>query len=343
MINQSLILPKISITIPTYNEAENIQTCLESISVQDYPKGNIEVIVVDGGSTDKTVEIAQQFPFVTVLSNPGKDTHIGKAIGLKASKGDFWIFFDADLQANGPEWAKSMVLPLVEDASLTASVSCYYGRPGDSCLEKYINLDPTARDTLFAWFTPSVESTIEKWKDGYAICCYTTEYLPAEGRCLFRYSLLMEMIGCEKRFRELDCLYLLTQAGHNRYAYVPNPGFYHKQIRTLAELRRKRMRNAIKNYIPGQVEGYIKYTWFDLYKPLDFLKMCALIFYAFSVIGPVLGGIWKSLKYQTHCGMVEAVYVPVAVEAYLEAFVRTKQGRLFVLRTFKGLFFRHKT
>ena len=210
-------------------------------------------------------------------------------------------------------------------------------------LEKYINLDPTARDTLFAWFTPSVESTIEKWKDGYAICCYTTEYLPAEGRCLFRYSLLMEMIGCEKRFRELDCLYLLTQAGHNRYAYVPNPGFYHKQIRTLAELRRKRMRNAIKNYIPGQVEGYIKYTWFDLYKPLDFLKMCALIFYAFSVIGPVLGGIWKSLKYQTYCGMVEAVYVPVAVEAYLEAFVRTKQGRLFVLRTFKGLFFRDKT
>jgi glycosyltransferase involved in cell wall biosynthesis len=336
------MLPKISITIPTYNEKDNIRSCLESIQIQNYPEGKIEVIIVDGGSTDGTIDITRQFQFVTVLNNPEKDTHIGKMIGLKASTGEYWTYFDADLQANGSDWARSMVQPLLEDSALVASVSRYHGRPEDSLLEKYINLDPIGRDTLFAWFTPGIESTIEEWRNGYAVCCYQPNSIPPEGRCLFRRSLLMELIGHQGRFRELDTLLLLTRAGHAQYAYVPEPGYYHRHPKSLSELHRKRKRNAMRNYIPGYMEGYIQYTWFDLKMPKDFLKMSALIFYAFSLIGPLFGGIWKTVKYRSLSGMVEVVYVPVAVEAYLEAFITNKQGRSFIKQVLKEFSWQRK-
>ncbi|GAF86581.1 unnamed protein product, partial [marine sediment metagenome] len=53
------IVMKVSIIIPTYNEEKRLPACLDSISRLDYSKEDIEVIVVDNGSTDGTREIAK--------------------------------------------------------------------------------------------------------------------------------------------------------------------------------------------------------------------------------------------------------------------------------------------
>lgn len=52
---------KVSVVVCTKNEEQNIGRCLESLLGQDYPKGDLEVIVVDNGSTDKTKSIARQY------------------------------------------------------------------------------------------------------------------------------------------------------------------------------------------------------------------------------------------------------------------------------------------
>lgn len=332
--------PLISITIPTFNEENNIKLCLDSIQKLDYPKTKIEVHIVDGGSTDKTIKIAKKYSFVKIIKNPKRDTHIAKMLGLKAARGEFWVYFDADLQVNGANWAKAMIKPLEEDDKLTATVSRYHTRKGDSWIENYINLDPIGRDTLFAWFTPSIESTITSWKKGYALCQYKLDSFPPEGRCLFRRKLLLKTVGKFERFRELDTLLLLIKAGHNKYAYVPNPGYYHRHPQSLSELRRKRKRNTERNYIPGRKEGYIHFKWFDLENPKDFVKMCGLILYAFSGIGPVFGGMFKTIRHRNLAGMVEALYVPVAVEAYLETFLHSGDGREFISQNLKRLFWR---
>lgn len=53
--------PRISVVIPTYNEEDNISACLESLSKQTIPREEYELIVVDGGSADKTREFAEKY------------------------------------------------------------------------------------------------------------------------------------------------------------------------------------------------------------------------------------------------------------------------------------------
>lgn len=55
-----LTLPKVTVIIPTYNEEENINECLNYLKIQTYPQEKMEVIVVDNGSTDETSNIVKE-------------------------------------------------------------------------------------------------------------------------------------------------------------------------------------------------------------------------------------------------------------------------------------------
>lgn len=88
----------VSIICPIYNEEKFISNCLDSIIQQDYPKEQIEVLLIDGMSTDKTRIIikkyAEQYPFIYLLDNPQKIVPPALNIGIKAAKGDVIIRLD---------------------------------------------------------------------------------------------------------------------------------------------------------------------------------------------------------------------------------------------------------
>lgn len=84
--------PKISIIIVTYNVADTLQACLDSIYRQQYPA--LEVVVIDGQSTDDTVNILQQNTNSIAYWKSEKDDGIYDAMnkGTKHATGD-WIYF----------------------------------------------------------------------------------------------------------------------------------------------------------------------------------------------------------------------------------------------------------
>jgi cellulose synthase/poly-beta-1,6-N-acetylglucosamine synthase-like glycosyltransferase len=53
--------PKVSVIVPTYNEAKFIEKKLEDIARQNYPKELLEIIVIDSASTDGTAELARRW------------------------------------------------------------------------------------------------------------------------------------------------------------------------------------------------------------------------------------------------------------------------------------------
>ena len=88
--------PNVSVVVPAYNEQANIKECIDSIYSLDYPKNKIEVIVVDDGSTDKTLEIATKYRKVRILTQ----NHLGKVealnLGCAKAKYGFVLTIDAD-------------------------------------------------------------------------------------------------------------------------------------------------------------------------------------------------------------------------------------------------------
>jgi len=89
----------ISVICPIYNEKEYIKECVESILAQDYPNHLLEVLFVDGISTDNTREIIKDFTvkynFMKLLNNPYNIASHALNIGIKASVGDIIIRIDA--------------------------------------------------------------------------------------------------------------------------------------------------------------------------------------------------------------------------------------------------------
>lgn len=90
---------KLSVICPIYNEEKHIAACLDSILRQDFPKEELEVLMVDGMSTDRTREIVQQYteqyPFIFLLDNPKRIVPTGLNIGIQVAQGEVIIRLDA--------------------------------------------------------------------------------------------------------------------------------------------------------------------------------------------------------------------------------------------------------
>lgn len=89
----------VSVVCPVYQEKAYIVNCLESLLAQTYPKEAIEFLMVDGGSTDGTREIIQDYASrddrVQLLDNPHRTAPYALNIGIRASKGDTIARVDA--------------------------------------------------------------------------------------------------------------------------------------------------------------------------------------------------------------------------------------------------------
>lgn len=88
--------PKISIVIPTFNMARFLPECLSTISKQDYP--NLEVIIIDGASTDDTQAVIEQYGYIVsrVVSERDHGQPDAVSKGLKLATGDIVHWHAAD-------------------------------------------------------------------------------------------------------------------------------------------------------------------------------------------------------------------------------------------------------
>lgn len=84
----------VTVVVPTLNAVRYLQEALESIVAQRYEP--IEVLVVDGGSTDGTRELAAGFPHVRVLDQAGAGLPGAWNSGVAAARGELIAFLDAD-------------------------------------------------------------------------------------------------------------------------------------------------------------------------------------------------------------------------------------------------------
>ena len=107
--------PLVSVVIPTYNEEKDIEECIRTLLMQSYK--NIEIIIVDDGSTDKTKEIVGKFKKVKLIQGEHKGPGFSRNLGAKHAKGKILIFVDADMYFD-KDYVKNLTKPVIDGKTM---------------------------------------------------------------------------------------------------------------------------------------------------------------------------------------------------------------------------------
>ncbi len=145
---------QVSLVIPVYNEAEQLDDCLSAIAKQSVRP--LEVIVVDNNSNDDSAEVTRRYGFVKLLREPRQGVVHARNRGFDAAKGDIIGRIDADTQLPS-DWIKR-VQHIFADSSVSAvsGAAHYYdfvlSNLADG-LDGYLrtHLARQLKDTNFLW------------------------------------------------------------------------------------------------------------------------------------------------------------------------------------------------
>ncbi len=119
--------PNVSIVIPSYNRAKELERCLRSLFDLDYPADCLEIIVVDDASTDETSSVLQHLVkeaaihdlvMRVVRHEKRQGVGIGRNTGAEAAQYDLIAYIDSDCVAS-PGWLRELV-PAFQDAQIAA-------------------------------------------------------------------------------------------------------------------------------------------------------------------------------------------------------------------------------
>ncbi len=235
--------PKISVVIPALNEELNIGTCLRSIFAQNYPKEKIDVIVVDGNSTDQTVNLAKNFP-VRILKNSKGLTGISRKMGVEAASGELIAFIDADNELPHAHWFSDMVSPLLTDDLLAGTIPrirIKRSHPPASRLYSLMEASPLVSVAFSNARTLCTDKITEK------------TFFPFGGNGLMIKKKVILEAGNYRSIRgqeDVDLTFRVVKLGYY-FRMMFNTNIYHLSHRTLRQLHRKsysRMLSFLNNY-----------------------------------------------------------------------------------------------
>jgi glycosyltransferase involved in cell wall biosynthesis len=147
--------PLISIITPSYNQGDFIEETIQSVLSQNYP--NLEYIIIDGGSTDNTVDIIKKYESQITywVSEPdrGQSDAINK--GLKLATGDIWAYINSD-DIYQPETLHKVAEQFISDPNIHwVTGHAEYMDQSGQFVESLVPAPFTNfRDTLIRWESP---------------------------------------------------------------------------------------------------------------------------------------------------------------------------------------------
>ena len=224
----------------SYQDEAILADCLASIRNQKYDQKLIQIIIVDGGSADKTLEIAKKYGAITI-SRPDLKNYQNKRgkIALKQANGDLMLFFSADNRFQEPDILTKMVTILADKKIAGCETLRYAYRRTDPVLSRYFALiggcDPVGIGLGKADRGPY---DTKRWHSfGEVKDCgdyYRVKFKPdiakipslgANGFLIKRE--LVEKTDFKKTIAHIDMCVSLIQQGYDAFAFLKNRHVVH--------------------------------------------------------------------------------------------------------------------
>jgi len=267
---------------------------------QDYPREKIEIIIADGGSKDKTLEIAEKFEVDKILHNPLRTGEAGKAVGVEAAKNEIILLQDSDNILNGRGWLREMVEPF-EDTSIVGAEPLYYTyRKEDSLITRYCALlgmnDPVClylgNYDRYSYVTGKWTELLVKTRDNgnYLLLELDERNIPTIGANGFLVrARALKKVKYKPYLFDIDVVYQFIMMGQNKFAKV-KIGIVHLFANNVRTFVRKTYRR-IRDYLFYEKNGMRKYPW----KRQSRIRISKFAFYTLLII-PIVKDSVKGYK-----------------------------------------------
>jgi glycosyltransferase involved in cell wall biosynthesis len=209
--------PLVTIVVATKNSAKTVKKTMESISNLDYK--NFEVLVVDGNSTDNTIDIIKAFSSlykIRIITEEKKGRGAAYNRGIMEAEGKFVAFLDSDAMVATPSWIRFAV----------------------SAMEKDLQIGVVFTKV----FSPSDSSFMQKAIDAFLCKGFTT----ANG-AIYRKDAVVKAGGFNVNMnymQEDELLKKLTDAGY-KYIVNENDVIFHYHRNTLSSYIKQNVESAI--------------------------------------------------------------------------------------------------
>lgn len=288
-------MKSISVIMATLNSGDILDSCLSSISNQNYNQDKIEIIAADGGSTDNTLEILNKYNAVVIPENTGSP-EAAKGVALRKTSNELILEVDEDNILPNKNWLKRMVECFDKEPDI---VGCYPWRYAhqwdDKPLNRYFSLfgvnDPVAyfmgKADRQDYLPPKGKyklagKAVDKGR--YFLVEFTPENLPTVGGngFLIKRDLLMKAKVNPEHFFHIDVNMDLVKQGLNKYAVVKN-NIIHASGEKFLKYFKKRYRYW--NELYQQDDQYRRYSICKFAD--DSLMIVLYSLYSLSIVGPL--------------------------------------------------------
>lgn len=270
----------VSIVCPIFNEERFIVACVESMLRQDYPQDNLEILLVDGRSTDRTRERLQPYldkePRIRLLDNPKRIAPCAMNIGIAEAKGEYIVRMDA--HAHYPDSYVSTLIQALQTLPNAQNVGCcLHTKPqGDTKQAQAIAIACShpfgVGNALFRVKEVKEPVPVETVPFG----CWRKSWFEQVG--LFNESLI--------RGQDFEMNVRTTQAGGKIYL-LPEPVIDYYARENIRKMSRMFYQYALVKPLVNQTTHRPK-TWRQLVPP---------IFVVGLIVGAVLSGFFSPIRW----------------------------------------------
>ena len=311
--------PIVSIIIATYNSEKLLSRTLDAIKKQSYPKEKIEILVIDGGSKDDTIHIAEQYGCRILFNNKTEPIN-AKLIGARSATGKYLITIDHDEVIENEKSIELKVRAMQKFPECKVALCSGYKCPSNyPKLNQYISEfgDPFS---LFMYNFPKGDGFLERTlKKHYIVTDENKDYMiisfeRMKKQPIFELCCLGTMIDREY-FTEIDgafengnkmvhLFYIMLEQGNKKVVFVKNDPLVHYSVDSLKAYFPKlkwRICNNIhfKEMGNSGFNGRVQYQNKLKYKTLLFIP------YTISCIAPIAHSLFltitrKNIIYMMH-------------------------------------------
>lgn len=287
--------PTITVVMISLNDEKILEGCLSSIRKQDYSQDLIKIIIVDGGSTDNTVNIVKKYDAEVIIRPDLKESpNIRAGMALTSAESDLILFVSADNRLQEEDVLSTMVRTLA-DREIVASETLRYGfHQTDPMLSKYFALiggaDPIAVGLRKADRGPfdrsgwhgygAAEDCDFYYKVNFPKDISRIPTLGANGFLIKREFLEKTSLASSALHIDM-CVELILQ-GHNKFAFLKDKHVIHFLDLKLLSFLKRRLLYANMYYIENTDRIY------SVFHKRDFVKLIIIVLCNITVVIPLL-------------------------------------------------------